>query len=106
MATMTQAHAPGRTIPSRPFAPRAHLTHPFRTRLAAEALEARDVPSASDLGDAAQFNALFFSEMVASNSDAEGRIAVGAHAAINNYGIGEKLLPDNTRDDLVVGAEL
>jgi choice-of-anchor A domain-containing protein len=84
------------------------MTQPTRkrNRLTVEALEARDVPSAYDLGDAAQFNALFFTEMIASNSDAEGRIAVGWHADIRNYGIGEKLLPDNTRDDLIVGADL
>jgi choice-of-anchor A domain-containing protein len=83
-----------------------HLTPTRRSRLAAEWLEARDVPSAYDLGDAAQFNALFFNEMIASNSDAEGRIAVGGHASFASYGIGDKLLPDNTRDDLIVGANL
>jgi choice-of-anchor A domain-containing protein len=77
-----------------------------RPRLVAERLEARDVPSAYDLGDAGQFNALFFTEMVAFNSDAEGRIAVGQHANITNYGIGENLLPDNTRDDLLAGSDL
>ena len=52
-------------------------------RLAAEALESRDVPSAYDLGDAAAFNALFFSDMTAMNSDAEGRVAVGGHGTFS-----------------------
>jgi choice-of-anchor A domain-containing protein len=82
------------------------MTRLIPTPLAAERLEARDVPSAYDLGDAAQFNALFFNEMIAANSDAEGRVAVGGHASLASYGIGDKLLPDNTRDDLVVGANL
>ena len=84
------------------------MTHPFpfRTRLTAEQLEARDVPSAYDLGDAGLFNTVFFQDMNAFNSDVEGRVAVGGHATINNYGIGDKLLPDNTRDDLIVGHDL
>jgi choice-of-anchor A domain-containing protein len=82
------------------------LTRSARTRLAAEQLEARDVPSAYDLGDAGLFNALFFTDMNAFNSDAEGRVAVGNHATIQNYGIGDKLPPNNTRDDLIVGDQL
>jgi len=77
-----------------------------RTRLAAERLEARDVPSGYDLGDAAAFNAFFFADMNAFNSDAEGRVAVGGHETLSAYGIGDKLPPDRTRDDLVVGGDL
>jgi choice-of-anchor A domain-containing protein len=85
------------------------MTHAFpirRPQLAAEPLEARDVPSAYDLGEASQFNALFLSDMDAFNSDAEGRVAAGGHLSLQNYGIGDKLLPDNTRDDLIAGHDL
>ncbi|HEX3148326.1 MAG TPA: choice-of-anchor A family protein [Gemmataceae bacterium] len=84
----------------------ANPTRSARTRLSIEALEPRDVPSAYDLGDASAFNALFFTDMNAFNSDAEGRVAVGGHASIMNYGIGEKLPPNNTRDDLIAGDQL
>lgn len=77
-----------------------------RARLAVESLESRDVPSAYDLGAATAFNALFFTDMTAFNSDAEGRVAVGDHADLKAYGIGDRLLPDNTRDDLIVGGDL
>jgi choice-of-anchor A domain-containing protein len=85
------------------------MTHPLPTRrapLTAEPLEARDVPSAYDLGDAAVFNALFFINMTAMNSDVEGRVAVGAHGSFTSYGIGDRLLPDPKRDDLIVGGNL
>jgi choice-of-anchor A domain-containing protein len=83
---------------------------PFSTRsrqLALESLEARDVPSAYDLGDAAAFNALFFGDMNAFTSDAEGRVAVGGNASLYAYGIGDRLENSNgTRDDLIVGNDL
>jgi choice-of-anchor A domain-containing protein len=84
------------------------MTHPTtrRARLAAVPLESRDVPSAYDLGDAAAFNALFFADMTAMNSDAEGRVAVGGHGTFSAYGIGDKLPPDPARDDLIVGGDL
>src|SRR5436190_4848811 len=81
-----------------------HLSR--RARLAVDLLEPRDVPSAYDLGDAAAFNALFFADMTAFNSDAEGRVAVGGHGSFTAYGIGDKLTPDPTRDDLIVGGDL
>src|SRR5215207_4403792 len=77
-----------------------------RARLSAEPLEARDVPSAYDLGDAAAFNALLFADMTAMNSDVEGRVAVGGNGSFSSYGIGDRLLPDRTRDDLIVGGDL
>jgi choice-of-anchor A domain-containing protein len=77
-----------------------------RAPLSVESLECRDVPSAYDLGDAAAFNAFFFTDMNAFNSDAEGRVAVGGHGTFSAYGIGDKLLPDNTRDDLITGGDL
>jgi choice-of-anchor A domain-containing protein len=75
-------------------------------RLTAERLEPRDVPSAYDLGDAAAFNAVFFTDMNAFNSDVEGRVAVGGQGTFRAYGIGDKLTPDATRDDLIVGGDL
>jgi choice-of-anchor A domain-containing protein len=83
-----------------------HATVTRRAPLAAEPLEVRDVPSAYDLGDAAPFNALFFADMTAMNSDAEGRVAVGGHGTFSAYGIGDRLPPDDTRDDLIVGGDL
>lgn len=85
------------------------MTHPLptrRTRLRTEPLEARDVPSAYDLGDAAAFNALFFADMTAMNSDVEGRVGVAGNGSFTSYGIGDRLLPDRTRDDLIVGGDL
>ncbi len=77
---------------------------PSRPTLRLEALEARDVPSAYDLGDAAAFNAFFFTDMTAFNSDVHGRVAVGNHGTFTNYGIGQDLPnSDGTRDDLITG---
>ena len=76
-------------------------------RLSVETLEARDVPAAYDLGAAVDFNAFFFHHMNAFTSDAEGRVAVGDHATLTSYGIGDKLPnSDGTRDDLIVGGDL
>ena len=85
------------------------MTHPVptrRPRLVAEPLEARDVPSTYDLGDAGSLNALFFTDMDGFNSDAEGRVAAGGHLSLQNYGVGDKLPPDHTRDDLIAGRDL
>jgi choice-of-anchor A domain-containing protein len=84
--------------------PRAFASRP-RFRL--DRLPGRDVPSATDLGAAVDFNAFLFDDLTVSNSDIEGRVAVGDHATIQNYGLGTKL-PNSagTRDDLITGGDL
>ncbi|WP_020468685.1 choice-of-anchor A family protein [Zavarzinella formosa] len=76
-------------------------------RLSIDTLEARDVPSASDLGAATDFNLVALNNIDVHDSDVEGRVTVGNDAAIKSYGIGDKL-PDSfgTRDDLIVGHDL
>ncbi len=78
-----------------------------RTRLAFQALEARDVPAAYDLGAATDFNLVAFNDIDVFNSDVEGRVAVGHDAAVKSYGMGDKLTNSHgTRDDLIVGHDL
>lgn len=60
-----------------------------------------------DLQDASPYNALVFSDMEASRSDTEGRLAVGGNLSLDNYAVGLKLNPaDNRYDTLTVGGEL
>jgi len=74
-----------------------------RTRLVLEQLEDRCVPSATDLGVADSFNGFIFKNYTASNSDVEGRLAVGHNATLQNYSVGASLSNSHgTRDDLVV----
>lgn len=83
------------------------LAFASRPRPRLESLDARDVPSATDLGAAADFNAFVFDDMRVFNSDIEGRVAVGDHATIDNYGLGTGLPnSDGTRDDLIAGGDL
>lgn len=60
-----------------------------------------------DLGVASQFNGFILGDMDASNSDVEGRLAVGGNLTLNNYSIGMQL--DNSwnfKDTLVVGGNI
>lgn len=52
------------------------------------------------------FNALVFADMTQTQSDVEGRLAVGRNASLEDYLIGSKIVPDATRGDLVVGGNL
>ena len=76
-------------------------------RLSIDSLETRDVPSGNNLGSATDFNLLAFNNINVSNSDVQGRVAVGNDATIKAYGIGDYLTNSNgTRDDLIVGHNL
>jgi choice-of-anchor A domain-containing protein len=85
------------------------MPRPFasRPRFRLDRLPGRDVPSATDLGAATDFNAFLFDDLMVSNSDIEGRVAVGDHATLQNYGLGTKLPSSaGTRDDLNTGGDL
>ncbi len=59
------------------------------------------------LGVAGQFNAFIFGDDSESDTDAEGRVAVGGDATLSNYGVGDALANSNgARDDLIVGGQL
>jgi len=60
-----------------------------------------------DLGTASTFNGFVLGNMVASNSDIEGRLAVGGNLSLNNYSIGKELADSNgARDDLIAGGTM
>lgn len=60
-----------------------------------------------DLGLAGQFNAFILGDMTGSNSDVEGRLAVGGNLLLNDYAIGMTLTnSQGNRDDLIVGGDL
>lgn len=52
------------------------------------------------------FNAVIFGDMTQTQSDVEGRLAVGRNATLEDYLIGSKITPDASRVDLVVGGNL
>ncbi len=59
------------------------------------------------LGVAGQFNAFIFGDDSESDTDAEGRVAVGGDGTFTNYGVGDALANSNgARDDLIVGGQL
>lgn len=64
-------------------------------------------PILLDIGIAGTFNSFVLGDMNASNSDVEGRLAVGGNLSLNNYAIGMELNNSNgSRDDLIVGGTL
>ena len=61
------------------------------------------------LGIASLYNVFVFDNMALSNTDAEGRVAVGSTATLSNYGIASSispLPPANTDPSFVVGGNL
>ena len=48
---------------------------------------------AVNFGLANQYNVFVFGNMNMSNTDAEGRVAVGGNAVLSNYGIGAGITP-------------
>ena len=64
---------------------------------------------AISFGVANAYNVFVFGNMSLSNTDAEGRVAVGGNAVLSNYGIGASILPlppANTDASFVVGGDL
>ncbi len=60
---------------------------------------------AANLGLASLYNVFVFRNMSLSNTDAEGRVAVGGNAILRNYGVGANispLPPANTDPSFVV----
>ncbi|MGE4422537.1 MAG: choice-of-anchor A family protein [Pseudodesulfovibrio sp.] len=56
-----------------------------------------------DLGVAGEYNAFIFNDFVSSNTDIEGRLAVGGSATISNFYIGSALPTGYTGNAAVVG---
>jgi choice-of-anchor A domain-containing protein len=70
-----------------------------------ERLEDRLTPAG--LGIAVDFNVFVLGNATQSNTDAEGRVAIGGDANFANYGVGDRLTASaGSRDDLVVGGGL
>lgn len=64
---------------------------------------------AINLGLANEYNVFVFGDMSMSNTDAEGRVAVGGNATLSNYGIGagiSPLPPANTDPSFVVDGDV
>lgn len=64
---------------------------------------------AINFGLANDYNVFVFGNMSLSNTDAEGRIAVGGNATLSNYGVGASILPlptANTDASFVVDGDL
>lgn len=48
---------------------------------------------AINFGSAGEYNVFVFGNLSLSNTDAEGRVAVGGNATLSNYGVGASILP-------------
>jgi len=80
----------------------------IRTRVTADEVAptaAQSGCSSSALDAAAGYNVFVLGDLTQSNSDTEGRLAVGGHATLTNYSIGAAL-PGKPGDVLVVGGDL
>jgi choice-of-anchor A domain-containing protein len=64
------------------------------------------VSQAAGLGVAGNYNVFVFGSFTASNSDAEGRVAVGGSASFSSYSVASARPENNTYDGLVVGGAL
>ncbi len=60
----------------------------------------------SNLGIASDFNVFTFGDYSESNTDTEGRMAIGGSATLSNYSIGAKLTSSTSRADLIVGGNI
>lgn len=61
---------------------------------------------ATNFGLAKDYNVFVFGDLTLSNTDAEGRVAVGGNATLSNYGVGASispLPPANTDPSFVIG---
>ena len=64
---------------------------------------------AINFGLANDYNVFVFGNMSLSNTDAEGRVAVGGNATLSNYGVGASILPlppANTDPSFVIGGDV
>lgn len=62
--------------------------------------------NAQTLGAASDYNYFVFGNVNMSNSDVEGRAAIGGSATFQNYGVGNKLNSATAGDSLVTGGSL
>lgn len=62
--------------------------------------------NAQSLGAASDFNYFVFGDVTLSNTDAEGRVAIGGNGNFSNYGIGDKLPQGSSGYSLVVDGNL
>ena len=68
-----------------------------------------DKNMAINFGSAGEYNVFVFGNLSLSNTDAEGRVAVGGNATLSNYGVGASILPLPSSDSdasLVVNGDL
>lgn len=64
---------------------------------------------AINFGSAGEYNVFVFGNLSLSNTDAEGRVAVGGNATLSNYGVGASILPlppSGSDASLVVNGDL
>ncbi|MCB1589024.1 MAG: choice-of-anchor A family protein, partial [Xanthomonadales bacterium] len=66
--------------------------------------DSTDVCSA--LGVASQFNGFFLGDYLAANSDVQGALAAGGRVELNNYSIGDQLMPDFDGPSLLAGGDI
>lgn len=58
------------------------------------------------IGTAYEWTVIVHGDMIQSNTDSEGRIAVGGNATLTNFGVASHLPVDGSRVDLAVGGDL
>src|SRR5687767_1586990 len=58
------------------------------------------------LGPAPEWTLIIHGDLVQSNSDSEGRVAVGGDATLTNFGVASRFPVDGSRVDLAVGGTL
>jgi choice-of-anchor A domain-containing protein len=62
--------------------------------------------SINSLQAAEDFNVFIIGDSTLPSADTQGRLAIGGNAYISNYSVGDQLLPDASRIDLLVGGNL
>jgi choice-of-anchor A domain-containing protein len=60
----------------------------------------------STLGPASNFTVFVFGNHTQSNTDSQGRVAVGGNVIYSNYSVGSKLPVSTTRADLIVNGNM
>lgn len=73
---------------------------------AAAFITSSQLSDAQTLGAAGDYNYFVFGNVNMSNSDVEGRAAIGGNATFQNYGVGNKLNKNTAGNSLVTGGSL
>src|SRR5687767_11801629 len=58
------------------------------------------------LGPAPDWTLIIHGDLIQSNTDSQGRVAVGGDATLTNFGLADRLPVDGSRVDLAVGGTL